>query len=260
MPVPDPTARFSDRVADYVRTRPGYPPGVLDLLRREAGLTPDVVIADVGSGTGLSAEMFLKAGYTVYGVEPNRDMREAAAALLARYPAFHSIDGKAEATTLAAESVGAVVAGQAFHWFDPGKARHEFRRILRPPGLVVLLWNTRKLDTTPFLRAYEELLHRFGTDYKEVVHTNVDRAALRAFFGGDIEARVLPNEQVFDRDGICGRLRSSSYTPPPGHPNHEPMLRELDRIFDAHAEGGTVRFEYDTELYFGRLATTPTRS
>ncbi|HKB04485.1 MAG TPA: class I SAM-dependent methyltransferase [Gemmataceae bacterium] len=255
----DPTSRFSDRVADYVRTRPGYPPEVLDLLRRE-GLTPDVVIADVGSGTGLSAEMFLKAGHTVYGVEPNREMREAAESRLAGYPSFHSVTGTAEATTLPTGSIGAVVAGQAFHWFDTAKARDEFSRILRPPGIVVLLWNTRKLDTTPFLRAYEALLHRFGTDYKEVVHTNVDRTALRAFFGGDFEARVLPNEQMFDREGLRGRLRSSSYTPPPGHPNHEPMLRELDHIFDVHARGGTVRFEYDTELYFRWLATTPTRS
>jgi SAM-dependent methyltransferase len=253
MSAADATSRFSNRVADYIRHRPGYPPAVLDMLRAEAGLTPDLAIGDVGSGTGISAELFLKAGHTVYGVEPNREMREAAESLLTRYPNFHSVAGTAEATTLPDNSMGAVVAGQAFHWFDAAKARAEFRRILRPPKLVVLLWNTRKLDTTPFLRAYEALLQRFGTDYKEVVHTNVDRAALRAFFGGDFAARVFPNEQVFDRDGARGRLLSSSYVPPPGHPSHDLMLREFDRSFDAFAEGGRVRFEYDTEVYFGRL-------
>jgi SAM-dependent methyltransferase len=253
--VPDSTARFADRVADYIRTRPGYPPGVLDLLRTEAGLTSSTVIADVGSGTGISTELFLKNGNTVYGVEPNKEMREAAESLLHRYANFHSVAGTAEDTELAAASVDLVVAGQAFHWFDGPKARAEFQRILRPRGCVVLMWNTRRLGTTPFLVAYEELLQRFGTDYREVVHTNVDQSALAAFFGpGGFRSVKLDNKQVFDLEGARGRLRSSSYTPPVGHPNHEPMMRELVRIFDQYNDGGSVRFEYDTELYIGRLS------
>jgi SAM-dependent methyltransferase len=252
--VADPTSRFADRVADYVRTRPGYPAAVLDLLRTETGLAPETVVADIGSGTGISAELFLRNGYSVFGVEPNREMREAGETLLARYADFHSINGTAEGTTLPAGSVDLIVAGQAFHWFDAPKAQAEFRRILRPGGFVVLMWNTRRIGTTPFLQAYEDLLQRFGTDYREVVHTNVDESALAAFFGPDgFRSHKLDNEQVFDREGLRGRLRSSSYTPPVGHPNHEPMMRELDRIFDEYNDGGTVRFEYDTELYIGRL-------
>src|SRR5687768_7090137 len=152
----DPTARFSDRVADYVRTRPGYPAGVLDLLRAETGLTAGMTVADVGSGTGLSAEMFLKNGNPVIGVEPNADMRAFGDALLAAYPNFRSVAGTAEETTLPDRSVDLVVAGQAFHWFDRARARAECRRILRPGGFVALLWNTRRVDATPFLRAYEE--------------------------------------------------------------------------------------------------------
>jgi SAM-dependent methyltransferase len=253
--VPDSTARFADRVADYIRTRPGYPPGVLDLLRTEAGLTCSTVIADVGSGTGISTELFLKNGNTVYGVEPNKEMREAAETLLAGYANFHSVAGTAEETRLPAASVDLVVAGQAFHWFDAPKARAEFLRVLRPGGFVVLMWNTRRLGTTPFLVAYEDLLQRFGTDYREVVHTNVDQSVLAAFFGpGGFRSIKLDNEQVFDLEGARGRLRSSSYTPPVGHPNHEPMMRELEWIFDQHNDGGRVRFEYDTELYIGRLS------
>jgi SAM-dependent methyltransferase len=254
MPAPDPTARFGDRVADYVATRPGYPPAVLDLLRPEAGLTPTSVVADIGSGTGLSAELFLKVGNRVYGIEPNREMRTAAERPLAGYPQFHSVAGSAEETTLPDASVDLVVAGQAFHWFDAPRARAEFRRILRPTGSVALMWNTRRLDASPFLRGYEQLLQRFGTDYREVVHTNVDQAKLAAFFGPD-EFRTfkLDNEQLFDREGLRGRLRSSSYTPPPFHPDFEPMMRELDRLFDEFHAAGRVRFEYDTELYVGRL-------
>src|SRR6478735_8602849 len=110
--MPDPTARFADRVADYVATRPGYPPAVLDLLRGEAGLTRSSAIADVGSGTGLSAQLFLKNGNTVYGVEPNAEMRAAGEQFLAGYPGFHSVAGTAEATTLPDASIDLVVAGQ----------------------------------------------------------------------------------------------------------------------------------------------------
>jgi SAM-dependent methyltransferase len=254
MPDSNPTARFGDRVADYVATRPAYPPAVLDILRAEAGLTSISTIADVGSGTGLSATLFLKNGNTVHGVEPNVEMRAAGERLLAEYPNSHSVAGTAEATTLPDGSVDLVVAGQAFHWFDPPRARAEFRRILRPGGSVVLMWNTRRVDTSPFLRGYEQLLQRFGTDYREVVHTNVDHAKLAAFFGpGGYRSFELDNEQLFDREGLRGRLRSSSYTPPPGHPHFEPMMAELDRLFDAFNENGWVRFVYDTEVYVGHL-------
>src|SRR5687767_9761581 len=114
----NPAGRFSNRVGDYIRTRPGYPPGVLDVLRAETGLTPATVVADVGSGTALSAEMFLKNGNRVLGVEPNADMRAAAETLLASYPNYHSIAGTAEDTTLPDQSIDLIVAGQAFHWFD----------------------------------------------------------------------------------------------------------------------------------------------
>jgi SAM-dependent methyltransferase len=255
MPDTNPTARFGNRVADYVATRPGYPPAVLDLLRQKAVLTQSSVIADIGSGTGLSTEMFLRNGNTVFGVEPNAEMRAAGEQLLAGNPNFHSVVGTAEATTLPDASIDLIVAGQAFHWFDPPRAGTEFRRILRPGGYVALMWNTRRLDTSPFLRAYEALLQRFGTDYREVVHTNVDQATLARFFGpGRFKALKVDNEQLFDREGLRGRLRSSSYTPTPGHPNFEPMMAELDLLFDTFKDRGRVRFEYDTELYVGRLA------
>jgi SAM-dependent methyltransferase len=255
MPNTNPTARFGNRVADYVATRPGYPEAVLDILRAETELTSASVIADIGSGTGLSCEMFLKHGNTVYGVEPNAEMRAAGEQLLKGYPNFHSVNGTAEATTLPNASIDLVVAGQAFHWFDPPRAKAEFRRILRPDGCVALMWNTRRLDTSPFLRAYEALLEQFGTDYREVVHTNVDHAKLSAFFGsGGFKSFKVDNEQLFDREGLRGRLQSSSYTPTPGHPNFEPMVSELNRLFDSLNDCGRVRFEYDTELYVGRLA------
>ncbi|HEY4309923.1 MAG TPA: class I SAM-dependent methyltransferase [Pirellulales bacterium] len=255
MPQPDtdPTRRFSTRVENYVRYRPGYPAKVLRILSEETGFSSAAVVADIGAGTGISTKLFLDHGNTVFAVEPNDAMRTAAESLLGTEPQFHSIAGTAEQTTLADRSVDYVVAGQAFHWFDVAGARCECQRILRSGGWAVLMWNTRKTDTTPFLRSYEKLLIDFGTDYAEVNHANVSALALESFFGGRPHYRAIPNEQVFDLAGLTGRLLSSSYVPSVEDPRYEPMLATLSRLFAEHQQDGHVRFEYDTELYFGQI-------
>jgi SAM-dependent methyltransferase len=249
----NPTERFSNRVEAYVRSRPGYPATVLAALRTETGLTANAVIADIGSGTGISSKLFLDNGNTVYGIEPNAAMRAAAEEMLRGFPRFHSIAATAEATTLPDHSIDYVAAGQSFHWFDRERSRAEFARILRPRGWVVLMWN-RKRTGTPFLDGYEALLQKFGTDYREVRHENLTPADLAAFFRGPYTERHFANEQVLDRDGLRGRLLSSSFVPTEADPAFPAMKAELDRLFDEHNIGGAVRFEYDTELYFGRLA------
>jgi SAM-dependent methyltransferase len=250
----DPAGRFSTRVHDYVKYRPHYPAAVLRLLEAECGLNPTSVVADVGSGTGILSELFLKNGHRVYGVEPNREMREAGERLLASYPSFKSVDGRAEATTLDDESVDFVTAGQAFHWFDPPRARREFERILRPGGWAVLVWNDRRTAGTPFLEDYERLLLEYGTDYAAVSVKYMEESALSTLFGaGGRRAASFDNEQVFDFDGLRGRLMSSSYAPQPGHPNFEPMMRELRALFDRHERGGRVVVNYDTKVFYGRV-------
>lgn len=246
--------RFSTRVENYVRYRPGYPAAVLGLLRDECGLAPASAVADVGSGTGILAELFLKNGNRVYGVEPNREMREAGERLLAAYPDFVSVDGRAEATTLADASVDFVTAGQAMHWFDREGARREFARILRPGGPVVVVWNERLTAGTPLLEAYERLLLTYGTDYREVSHKYAEESLIEPFYGpGRARLKTFPNRQVFDFDGLKGRLLSASYVPEPGHPNFLPMMRELAALFDEHQEAGRVFVEYETKVYYGRL-------
>lgn len=247
----DSTQRFSSRVQDYVRYRPGYPRALLDTLRVEAGLSADSIVADVGSGTGISTELLLRAGCRVFAVEPNDAMRAAAERRLGGEPRFHSVAGTAEATTLPEADVDLIAAGQAFHWFDPRAARAEFTRILRSDGSVALFWNVRNTEATPFLREYEALLQEFGTDYRAVDHRNVGPERLRDFFAGGYRTFSFPNEQVLDFDGLRGRLTSSSYVPGPEHPRREPMLRELKRLFDAHQEDGVVRFVYLAELHLG---------
>ena len=250
---PDPTRRFSDRVDHYVRWRPRYPDAVIDVLAGSLGLRPSWIVADIGSGPGLSTELFLRNGNVVFAVEPNAAMRSAAETRLGEAEGFRSVVGKAEATSLPAHSVDLVVAAQAFHWFDAAEARREFLRILRPGGGVALMWNSRRLDTTPFLRAYEELLQEYGTDYREVGHRNVAESRFVTLFGAMPERHVLPNGQRLDLEGLAGRLLSSSYAPAPGHPRHAPMMEALRRLFAEHEEDGVVWMDYDTEIFVGRL-------
>ena len=251
----DPTSRFSDRVRDYVRWRPGYPPAVVEALRRDLGLQPAHVVADVGSGTGILSRLLVENGNVVYGVEPNREMAAVAEADLGGTGRFHSVAGRAEATGLGDASVDLVTAGQAFHWFSVPEARTEFRRILRPGGGVALVWNLRRVDSTPFLRDYEAFLHRWSDDYEEVSAQYAREESLRALFGerGWIERR-FDNVQHFDLEGLRGRLLSSSYTPKEGDPRREAMLAALPALFAAHAREGQVAFEYDTRLFLGRLS------
>lgn len=250
---PKPTTRFSNRVENYIRFRPGYPDAVLDCLRRELGLTPAWVIADVGSGTGILTEKFLKNGNCVFAVEPNDEMRMAAEKTLGCcYPELRSIKGTAEATSLQSDSVDLVVAGQAFHWFDAPHARVEFSRILKSEGWIALMWNTRQTNSSAFLMEYETLLRRFSADYSQVDHRNVTAVSLGGFFS-EFQKRTFSNSQDFDFEGLTGRLLSSSYAPMPGNDNYEPMMNDLARIFRAHQVNGEVRFLYETELYFGKI-------
>jgi SAM-dependent methyltransferase len=248
----DAKQRFSNRVADYVRYRPGYPGEVLPLLRTECGLRPGHIIADVGSGTGFLSELFLKNGNHVYGIEPNKDMRAAGEEYLASYDNFSSIEASAEATTLNDASVDFITAGQAFHWFDPEPTRREFARILKPDGWVAVLWNDRLKEGAVLMHAYEELLERFGTDYKQVKDSYPETERIRTFFDSFSE-RDLPNYQLLDWEALAGRLRSASVTPTEGHPNYEPMMQELRRIYDAQQQDGQVRLDYLTRVYFGKL-------
>jgi SAM-dependent methyltransferase len=253
MPAANATTRFSDRVEHYVRFRPGYPSELFDALARDHGLTAGAIVGDIGSGTGISARLFLERGCAVYGVEPNAAMRAAAERGLTSFPAFHSINATAEETTLDRLSLDWYVAAQAFHWFDVPRARVEARRILRTGGRTLLIWNDRR-DDTPFLVEYDAFLHEYGTDYAAVSHRNVAAdGRVPAFFGCDPTALSFPYSQRFDFDGLTGRVLSSSYTPPPDHPRHQPMLAALRRLFERHAANGTVDFAYTTRAFVGTL-------
>ena len=251
--VKDPIQRFSSRVDDYQRYRPRYPLEVIDLLRKDCGLKPESIVADIASGTGIFTRLLLESGNQVFAVEPNLEMRRAAERVLSDFPNFTSVVGTAETTTLAQSSVDFVTAAQAAHWFEPGKAGREFIRILKPGGWTVLLWNQRRTNSTPFLRNYEQLLLTYGMDYRQVRHDRMGQG-IDQFFGRPFEARVFENRQEFDFESLRGRLLSSSYTPQAEDPNYTAMLETLRELFDQHQVNGTVIMEYDTQVYYSQLA------
>jgi SAM-dependent methyltransferase len=249
----DNTQRFSNRVDNYVKYRPSYPKEIILFLAEEIGFTKNFVIADIGSGTGILSKIFLKNGNTVFGVEPNAPMRNKAEGLLKDYSNFKSTDSTAEQTTLQNESIDLITAAQAFHWFDVDKTKREFKRILKHNGFCCLIWNER-LNNSGFLKAYEQLLKDYSTDYTKVDHKNVNDKKIEAFFSPNIVTKKsFSNKQVFDFDGLKGRLLSSSYTPDENHSKHNAMLEQLKNIFDSFNRNNQVQFDYETKVYLGRL-------
>lgn len=248
----DPTRRFSDRVGDYVRYRPGYPPAVVGLFRDRMSLGPDALVVDVGSGTGKLTELLLDAGWRVRAVEPNSEMRLAAEGLLGGRSGFVSVDGRAEATTLPSASADLVTAAQAFHWFEQSAARAEFHRILRPRGYVALLWNERPPGPA-ITEDYERILRAYSVDYAEVDRRGKSGDEAIGALLGQHEHASFDNAQEMDFPGLVGRYLSASYAlkrDDPRFPQAEAALRALH---ERHARGSKLVMPTTTHVYWGRV-------
>ncbi|MGB6189537.1 MAG: class I SAM-dependent methyltransferase [Aeromonas molluscorum] len=248
----DSTQRFSARVEAYVKYRPGYPAAMLDFLTQCLGMGQDAVVADVGAGTGiLTAELAPRVN-RVWALEPNADMRAAAEALLAGVSNICWQAGSAEATGLADASLDLVAVAQAFHWFDRAAFKAECRRVLKPGGRVALIWNDRLTDT-PFLKAYEAGLLAYSSDYEEVNYRNLGEADFDAFFEGEYRLDCFDNCQMFDLEGVLGRLNSSSYAPAIGSEAYEGLTALIRHEFARCAVDGQIAFNYRTLVYSGRV-------
>ena len=244
-----PTSRFSNRVNNYAKYRPSYPKEVIDFLQETVGLQKEWTIADIGSGTGIFSELLLRSGYQVWGIEPNKEMREEAEKTLTQYKKFTSINGKAEQTFLRGSSIDLITVAQAFHWIDRVAAREEFQRILKPKGFIVMLWNIR-LTHKPFLKAFEDLKIKFGTDYK--ASRMLKEKDIGAFFHPKLLTKKdFYHAQILDYEALKGQLLSSSYIPLEGE-KHRQMIAALEDIFNQYNENGFVKIEYETKVYINK--------
>jgi SAM-dependent methyltransferase len=255
--LPNPPERFTGRVESYRRFRPRYPAAIVDLLRRECNLDSEAAIVDVAAGTGLLTEVFLDAGFQVTAIEPNEEMRAVCAELRQSYPKLRCIPGTAEETDLSAYSADLITVAQAMHWFNLEGARAEFQRILKPGGYCAVIYNHRRMGGDAFHDAYERLLRTFGVDYASVQMQHVDEARLVQFFApAEMKSVTFKNSQALTREGLEGRIRSSSYIPQPGHERFAEMQAEITRIFDEHQSEGRVNIGYDCVVSYGRLGET----
>ena len=203
------TSRFSDRVNNYVKYRPGYPPEVISHLEKECRLSVGSKVADVGAGTGIFTALLLEKGYTVYAVEPNEPMRAEADRQLSHYDTYHTMSGTADKTGISAKSMDLVVCAQAFHWFNTPETKAEFKRILKPHGYVALIWNNRDVEADAFATAYELLLQQQSGDYERVNHQNLSETDFVNFYrDGKYSLVILHNQQVIDFEELAGRAFS----------------------------------------------------
>jgi SAM-dependent methyltransferase len=260
VPMLSPTERFSSRVDYYVRSRPKYPAALLRFFQTELDLKPADAIADIGSGTGFLTELFLRNGNPCFAVEPNEPMRAAAEASLGQYPNFHSVNATAESTTLTGASVRFITAGQAFHWFDVEKSASEFHRILKPGGVVALIWNERVNDYSPFMAGYARLLQQ----YQHQAPMSDGLPEIQQFFGpGGYQFRKFENPQPLDRDGLIDRITSSSYMPLPSHAGYDGLVEAARKLFKAHQVNQTVTIMHETQVFYGNpsgMGVPPMRS
>lgn len=247
----DSKERFSNRVSNYVKFRPTYPDEAINFIIGQSGITPNSIIADIGSGTGKFTKLLLDKGIKTIAVEPNRNMREAAEKELSGYSNFTSVNASAEETTLGNQSIDVITVAQAFHWFDRDVCKAEWRRILKPVGRVVLIWNRRDYSSE-FMREYQNAIMKYHGETPNETHDKINKAVFDAFYA-EYETVHFKWSQQFDFDGLWGRAQSSSYSPVAGHPNHELLKSALKSLFDQYNQNGIINFEYDTEVAVGTI-------
>lgn len=252
----DATSRFSTKAEVYAKARPRYPATVVTFFESQGLLHPGSTMVDLGSGTGLSAQPFLEAGYKVIGVEPNEPMRQEGNKFLAAYPNFHSTKGTAEATCLADHSADLILAAQVFHYFDIDKTRVEAQRILRPPGWFVAMWNHRNHQSTPLHQQFEAILRRYCPEYLILADLYRSPTRAAAFFPYGYQDATLTNQQQLNWEIFEARIESASYIPRPTQPEYAPFMAEMKQLFDAHAHDGMVQFDLEIWIHWGQLCPT----
>jgi len=249
----NPTGRFTGLTELYAQYRPNYPSGAADFVVRHCQLRAGSLVVDVGCGTGISSRLFAERGLKVVGIEPNAEMRTRAESELVpgANPQPEYRNGTAEATGLDAGVADAVLAAQAFHWFDADAALQEFHRILKPHGWVVLMWNERDASNS-FTAAYGAIIRALpDAAAVEVPRGDAGAALLASALFEDAERFAFKNEQLLDENGVLGRAFSASYAPKDPL-EVEKFTKHLRKVFQEHQQNGYVSLRYETSVYLAR--------
>lgn len=250
----DNTGKFSDKVANYVKYRSTYPDAFLNYLFNEVGLSSDACVADVGAGTGLLTEPLAERVKTIYAIEPNRNMRIACMEACGRNCSFIALDGTAEDTGIPDHSVDFITVAQAFHWFDRNRAHQEFTRIIKPEGLVILVWNSRIPESALTLEN-DALYRKHCPDFTGFSGGRESSVEQFLFFFRDetYEIRSFPNDRILTLEAFIGNSLSASYAPHPSDAGYNAFVAELSVLFDRYAKKGHLTVPMRTWSYTGRV-------
>ena len=245
------TARFDGKGEIYAKARPSYAAELLDYIKNTMNVPNGSVFADIGSGTGIFTEQLLNCGYRVYAVEPNEDMRKKAEENLSEYENFVSVDGTDINTRLLNESVDFVTAAQAFHWFDSEAFKKECKRILKPNGRVIIVYNSRD-EQAPCTVALASLRRKYSSDFHGFSNGISEENCL-SFFDGGCDVFRSENSKTYNRQGYVNRVLSSSYSLRKGDEGYIEYLAEINRIFDAFSDNGIITVPMHTVAYIGAI-------
>jgi SAM-dependent methyltransferase len=236
--VSDSTTRFTEYAQTYAvlwSHRPDYPPEVIDAVFDGLGEPHSLIFADIGAGTGISAQLLAERGARVIAIEPNAAMRKEA-----QFSAgIEWRDSRAEATGLADQSVDAAVAFQAFHWFANAVAIAEMRRIARRRAAIVQYERDERDERDAFTRAYGDIVRRYATDDTEALRLRA-LEVFSAFPQAHVTRMETTLTQDLDEAGVLGRAASASYLPRSGAAAAE-LRAELSALFAHFALAGSVR-------------------
>jgi SAM-dependent methyltransferase len=239
---------FTKGTDAYERARPSYPPEVVSFVVRELGIGPASTVVDLAAGTGKLTRLLVPTGARIIAVEPVAAMRVKLTEVV---PGVEVRDGTAEALPLADASVDSVTVAQAFHWFRPGEALGEIRRVLKPGGGLALLWNSRDASV-PWVARLNEAIRWNKGQVPAYDSGAEDWAALVAGVGGftPLQLTSFQHEQEMDLALLLDRVSSTSYIA--ALPD-DARAQVLDEVRDVVAEAGLAeRFAlpHRTDLYW----------
>ena len=245
------TIRFAGTGEIYAKARPKYAPGLFDYLKNTLKIPAGSVFADIGSGTGIFTGQLLDCGYRVCAVEPSEDMRKKAEEKLSHNKDFISVDGSDADMKLPSGSVDYITAAQAFHWFDAEAFRAECRRVLKPGGKVIIIYNSRD-EKAACTKVLADLRHKYNPEFHGFSNGISDEKCT-AFFAGSCEIFRADNTQVYDRQGYINRVLSSSYSLKEGDDRYAEYLKDINGIFDMFSSDGYIAVPTLTVAYIGEI-------
>lgn len=245
------TNRFDGKGEIYAKARPKYAWSLFDYLKNTLNIPAGSVFADVGAGTGIFSEQLLSCGYKVFAVEPNEDMRKKAEEKLALRENFISVNGNAANMNLPDSSVDYITAAQAFHWFDAEAFRRECRRVLKPGGRVIIVYNSRD-EKAACTKALADLRHKYNPEFHGFSN-GMSHEKCIAFFAGTCDIFRADNTQTYDRQGYIDRVLSSSYSLRAGDNGYEEYLEDINRMFDMFSADDFIAIPTETVAYIGNL-------